>query len=61
MLFTMLCLLIVLSLLLLFLPYEAAKDYAMPYNVISVLLSLTIVVDELYDHFAAHVAYDPLV
>jgi len=58
--FTMLCLLIGLSLLLLFLPYEAAKDYAMPYNVISVLLSLTIVVDELYDHFTAKVAYDPI-
>jgi len=60
--FTMLCLLIVLSLLLLFLPYEALKDYAMPCNVISALLSLTVVIDELYDHFAGEkIAYEPLV
>lgn len=53
--FTMLCLLIVLSLLLLFLPYSAVKEYAMPYNVVSSLLSLTIVVDELYDHFTGEI------
>lgn len=53
--FTMLCLLIVLSMLLLFLPYSAAKDYAMPYNVVASLLSLTIVVDEVYDHFTGEI------
>ena len=57
--FTMLCLIIVLSLLLLFFPYRVAKDYAMPYNIVASLLSLTIVIDELYDHFnGERVVYD---
>ena len=60
--FTMLCLIIVLSLLLLFFPYRVAKDYAMPYNIVASLLSLTIVIDELYDHFVGgeRVVYDSL-
>ena len=53
--FTMLCLLIVLSLLLLFLPYSAVKDYAMPYDIVAALISLTIIIDELYDHFTGEV------
>lgn len=53
--FVMLSLLVALSLLLLFLPYAAAKDYAGPYNVIAALLSATIIVDEIYDHFVADI------
>ena len=48
--FTMLCLIIVTSVLLTFLPYNILKDYVMPYNIVAALLSLTIVVDELYDY-----------
>lgn len=60
--FTMLCLIIALSLLLLFFPYSVANDYAMPYNIVASLLSLTIVIDELYDHFIGgeRVVYDSL-
>lgn len=53
--FTMLCLLIVMSLLLFFLPFSALKAYAMPYDIVAALLSLTIVVDELYDHFTGEI------
>lgn len=60
--FTMLCLLIALSLLLFFLPYRVLKDYAMPYNIVCVLLSFAVIVDELYDHFSGQpVDYEKVV
>lgn len=59
--FTMLCLLIALSLLLLFLPYQNAKEYAMPYNAIAALLSLTIVIDEIYDSFGEETIYEQVI
>ena len=54
-------LLLVLSLLLLFLPYQNAKEYAMPYNAIAALLSLTIVIDEIYDSFGEETIYEQVI
>ena len=49
--FVALCLQIALSLLLFFLPYSTLKDYAIAYNYVASLISLSIIVDELYDYW----------
>ncbi len=47
--FVVLCIQIVLSILLFFLPSSIIEDYSLAYNVVSSLLILSLIVDELYD------------